>query len=167
MTELKSIRYLSSELKILVAVFIIVLTVGVTIGLIYVSYNTDYTLSGTQTYYGGDAITSDFEIPEQYPKSLEGLLLTTHTHIIAFAIIFLIMGGLLFFTNILHKKWKLFFMIEPLISTLITFGSFFAIRYIHPNFVYFTMVSGVLMYVSFYVMAIIIFRESIPLQNGI
>jgi len=56
-------------------------------------------------------------------------------------------------------------MIEPLISTLITFGSFFAIRYIHPNFVYFTMVSGVLMYVSFYVMAIIIFRESIPLQN--
>jgi hypothetical protein len=77
------------------------------------------------------------------------------------------MGGLLFFTNILHKKWKLFFMIEPLISTLITFGSFFAIRYIHPNFVYFTMVSGILMYVSFYVMAIIIFRESIPLQNGI
>ncbi len=161
MTELKSIRYLSSELKILVAVFIIVLTVGVTIGLIYVSYNTDYTLSGTQTYYGGDAITSDFEIPEQYPKSLEGLLLTTHTHIIAFAIIFLIMGGLLFFTNIIYKKWKLFFMIEPLISTLVTFGTFFAIRYIHHDFVYLTMVSGVLMYLSYYIMAFIIFRESI------
>ena len=165
MTNIKYIRTLPRDLRILIAVFVIVLTLGVTIGLIYVGINTDYTPSGTQSFYAGDQVSSDFEIPEQYPKSLEGLLLTTHTHIIAFSIIFLIMGGLLYFTNILHKKWKLFFMIEPLISTLITFGSFFAIRYIHPNFVYFTMVSGVLMYVSFYVMAVIIFRESISLQN--
>jgi hypothetical protein len=52
-------------------------------------------------------------------------------------------------------------MIEPMASTLVTFGSFFAIRYIHGSFSYLTMVSGILMYASYYVTAIIIFRESI------
>ncbi|MBC8345592.1 MAG: hypothetical protein ISR82_05650 [Candidatus Marinimicrobia bacterium] len=148
-------------MKILIAVFVAVMTIGVTLGLIYIGVNTDYTPAGTQSYYAGDDVTSDFEIPEQYPKSIEALLLTTHTHVIAFSIIFFIMGGLLFFTDRLSKKWKLFFMIEPIISTMVTFGSFFAIRYIHPNFVYITMVSGVLMYGSFYIISFIILRESI------
>jgi len=161
MTDLKTIRSFGRELKILIAVFIVVLTVGVSIGLIYVGYNTDYTSTGTQSYYGGDPILADFEIPDQYPKSFESLLLTSHTHITAFAIIFLVLGVLIFFVESLRQKWKLFLMIEPLISTLVTFGSFFAIRYIHPSFVYLTMVSGVLMYFSYYVMAFFIFRESI------
>ncbi|MBT4809413.1 MAG: hypothetical protein HOB42_06150 [Candidatus Marinimicrobia bacterium] len=161
MTELKTIRLFPRELKLLITVFILVLTVGVSIGLIYVGYNTDYTLSGTQTFYGGDTITSDFEIPEQYPKSFEALLLTSHTHITAFSIIFLVMGILMFFTESLPPKWKMILMIEPLVSTLVTFGSFFAIRYIHHGFVYLTMVSGILMYISYYIMAWIILKESL------
>ena len=161
MTVLKTIRSFPRDLRILIAVFVTVLTVGVTIGLVYVGYNTDYTLIGTQTYYGGDTITSDFEIPDQYPKSFEALLLTSHTHITAFSIIFLVMGLLMFFTESLSPMWKLIFMIEPLISTLVTFGSFFAIRFISRDFVYLTMVSGILMYCSYYIMAFIIFRESV------
>ncbi|MDP6339280.1 MAG: hypothetical protein QF842_03005 [Candidatus Marinimicrobia bacterium] len=158
---MNSIQSFPKELKILIAVFIIVLTIGVTIGLIYVGYNTDYSVKGTQTYYTGDPVSSDFDIPEMYPKSIEALLLTTHTHIIAFAIIFLVVGALMFFTNSLPSKWKFFLMIEPLISTLVTFGSFFAIRFVHSSFVYVIMVSGILMYVSFYFMSYIIFKESI------
>ena len=158
---MNSIQSFPKELKILIAVFIIVLTIGVTIGLIYVGYNTDYSVKGTQTYYTGDPVSSDFDIPEMYPKSIEVLLLTTHTHIIAFAIIFLVVGALMFFTNSLPSKWKFFLMIEPLISTLVTFGSFFAIRFVHSSFVYVIMVSGILMYVSFYFMSYIIFKESI------
>ena len=165
MTTIKYIRTFPSDLKIMIVAFVIVLALGVTIGLIYVGINTNYTPLGTQSFYAGDQVSPNFEIPEQYPKSLEALLLTTHTHVIALSLIFFIMGGLLFFTDILHRKWKLFFMIEPLISTLITFGSFFAIRYIHPNFVYFTMVSGILMYVSFYVMAFIVIQESLMSNN--
>ncbi len=161
MKEILPIRIWPPQLKLLVAAFIIVLSIGVTIGVIYVGYNTDFTPSGTQSYYAGDTVNPEFEIPEQYPKSLEALLLTSHTHITAFAIIFLVMGVLMFFTESLSNKWKLFFMIEPMVSTLVTFGSFFAIRYIDPNFVYLTIVSGVLMYMSYYIMAIIIFRETI------
>ena len=105
---MNSIQSFPKELKILIAVFIIVLTIGVTIGLIYVGYNTDYSVKGTQTYYTGDPVSSDFDIPEMYPKSIEALLLTTHTHIIAFAIIFLVVGALMFFTNSLPSKWKFF-----------------------------------------------------------
>jgi len=79
----------------------------------------------------------------------------------SFAIIFIVLGALLFFTETLSKKWTLILMIEPFISTLVTFGSFFAIRYIHPNFAYLTIISGVLMYLSYYIMALIIFKESV------
>ncbi|HCI16062.1 MAG TPA: hypothetical protein DE027_04450, partial [Candidatus Marinimicrobia bacterium] len=68
MTNIKYIRTLPRDLRILIAVFVIVLTLGVTIGLIYVGINTDYTSSGTQSFYAGDQVSSDFEIPEQYPK---------------------------------------------------------------------------------------------------
>lgn len=161
MTDIKTLRKFPREIKMLISVFIFVLTIGVTIGVIYVGYNTDYTPSGTQTYYAGDSVTPEFEIPDQYPKSFEALLLTTHTHVTAFAIIFLVMGVLMFFTDTLSGAWKVFLMLEPMVSTLVTFGSFFAIRYIHESFSYLTMVSGILMYASYYIMAFIIFRESI------
>lgn len=161
MTVVNTLREFPREIKILISAFVFVLTIGVTIGVIYVGYNTDYTPLGTQTYYAGDSVTPEFEIPDQYPRSFEALLLTTHTHVTAFAIIFLIMGVLMFFTDSLPAPWKLILMIEPMASTLVTFGSFFAIRYIHGSFSYLTMVSGILMYASYYVTAIIIFRESI------
>ena len=90
--ENSHIRNFPKEVKLLISVFVIVLSIGVTIGLIYVGYNTDYTATGTQNYYAGDPVSPEFQIPEQYPKSLEGLLLTTHTHVMSFAIIFFVLG---------------------------------------------------------------------------
>ncbi len=160
MTEFTPLRSFPSPVKTLIAVFIIVLTIGVSAGLYYVGYNTDYTVKGTQEFYGGSRKDSEFDIPDQYPKSLEALLLTTHSHVTSFAVIFVVLSLLFYFTESLPEKWKIFFMIEPLISTLVTFSSFFAIRYLNPNFVYLTMISGGLMYGSYYIMAVIIFKES-------
>lgn len=156
-----SILQFPKELKLLISIFVIVLSLGVTLGVIYVGYNTNYTPAGTQSYYAGDLVNPDFEIPESYPKSLEALLLTTHTHVTAFAIIFLIMGFLMYFTDTLNYHLKIFLMIEPLLSTIITFSSFFAIRYINPYFTYLTITSGILMYLSFYLVAFIILKESL------
>ena len=36
----------------------------------------------------------ELEIPEKFPKTINDLLLTTHSHVISFAIIFIILGGL-------------------------------------------------------------------------
>lgn len=147
------------QLKLLVITFVIVLSIGVTTGLIYVGLTTGMNPVGTSEHYSGSEAPDDFDIPEKYPQSLEHMLLTTHTHIISFAIIFIFLGGLFYFTSILGDGWKIFFMIEPLISTLVTFGSIWGIRYIHSGFSFVTMVSGILMYTSFYFMVSIIAWE--------
>ncbi len=147
------------KLKSLVAIFVIVMGIGVTTGLIYVGLNTGMNPSGTNEHYRGSESADDFNIPEKYPQPLENMLLTTHTHIVSFAMIFFILGGIIFFSSMLNDGWKIFFMIEPLISTLVTFGSMWGIRYIHSGFSFLTMLSGILLYASFYIMALVILYE--------
>ncbi|MFQ6677143.1 MAG: hypothetical protein ACE5D0_02380 [Fidelibacterota bacterium] len=149
---------LDESLRWFLISFIIVISLGVSLGLIYVNLTTH--MSADQTYERiAGSQTDEYEIPEHFPKSLENLLLTTHTHVISFALIFVMMGGLFYFNSILSGGWKLFLMIEPLVAILTTFGSFWGIRYIHPAFSYLTIFSGVLMYLSFYIVAGICFVD--------
>jgi hypothetical protein len=87
--------------------------------------------------------------------------LTTHTHIIAFALIFVLLGGLFYYNSIISATWKNVLMIEPLLATLVTFGSIWGIRFIHPAFSYLTILSGSLMYLSFYTMTTILLYDLI------
>lgn len=148
-------------LKYLVSVFMLVLTIGVTTGLVYVNQTTGFRPGGAEEHYRGSPANDDFDIQEKYEKSFENMLLTTHSHILSFSIVFVILGALLYFTSVLSEGWKIFFMIEPLLSILVTFGSLWALRYLHSSFSFLTMISGLLMYGSFYIMAGVIFYESI------
>ena len=127
----KSIRYL-------IAAFLIVLTIGVTIGIVYV-----YTTAGIKVqtmadhYYGSS--NEDFDIPEKYPKTFEGMLLTTHTHVISFSTIFFLIGTIFHFNSIISGTC----------------------RYIHPGFSYITIFSGVLMYLSFYFLILVLLYDLI------
>jgi len=148
------------SLKNLLSVFILVITIGVTTGLLYVNQTAGFKPEGTVEHYRGSPIDHEFAIPEKYEKSINNMLLTTHSHIVSFSIIFLIMGAILNFTSFLSPGWKNFFMIEPLISTLVTFASLWALRFIHPSFSILTLISALLMYSSFYIMAGLIIFES-------
>ena len=149
------------QMQIFLAVFLTVLTVGVTIGLIYLNYETSFSVGGAIENYQGTVLDEDFEIPDKYPKSYSGMLLSTHTHIIAFAFIFFILGGITFFSSKLSPGWKTFLMIEPLVSILVTFGSLWGLRYLHPVFASIAMFSGIIMYTSYYVIVFILLFELI------
>ncbi|MEE8336230.1 MAG: hypothetical protein V3S48_07330 [Candidatus Neomarinimicrobiota bacterium] len=154
-------------MKYLVSVFMLVLTIGVTTGLVYVSQTTGFRPGGAEEHYRGSPANDDFDIQEKYEKSFENMLLTTHSHIISFSIVFFILGILLYFTSTFSEGWKRFFMIEPLVSTFVTFGSLWALRYLHSSLSILTLISSLLMYVSFYIMAGVIFYESMfsPKEN--
>lgn len=152
------LNQLNSGLRCFLAIFLLVLAIGVSIGLIYVCTTTNINPSGTVEHYAGSE-TDEIDIPEKYPKSLEAMLLTTHTHVIAFAVIFLLMGWLFYYNSIIRGKWKYVFMIEPLIATLVTFGSIWGIRFCSSSFVFLTILSGILMYLSFYVMTAILLYD--------
>ena len=135
------------------------LTIGVGVGLYYVGYTTQYSPSGTSEHFAGSKINADFDIPDKYPKPFSELLNTTHTHIISMTFIFIITGGIFFLNSIITGSIKTFLIVEPFISIIVTFGGIWLVRFIHPGFSYLVILSGILMYLSFFVMASTIFYE--------
>ncbi len=144
---------LPRAIKLLLMLTVLNLTVGVGIGLYYVSNTTHLSPEGTAEQFRGSSVDNNFDIPEKFPKPTSELLTTTHNHIISMTSIFFIMGGIFYFNSIITGFWKSFFIAEPFFSILATFGGIWLIRFIHSSFSYLVMVSGVLMYLSFFIMA--------------
>ena len=155
----KKLYQFPAKAKLLCFITILNLTIGISVGLYYVYYTTQISTDGTTEHYRGSTIDNDFSIPEKYPKPLSELLNTTHTHILSMTFIFVIIGSVFYFNSILTGFIKTFLIIEPFISILITFGGIWLVRYIHPAFSYLIIVSGILMYISFFLMAGVIFYE--------
>ena len=141
---------LPEKVRYFFAAFLLVLTIGVSIGLVYVNRTTAMTADGTTEHYAGSTLRNELDIPDKYPKEIEGMLLTTHTHLISFSFIFFFLGALFYMNSIVTAGWKTFLMIEPFVSVLGTFGSIWGIRYYSPSFSIATLVFGILTYLSFY-----------------
>ncbi|MBU1100187.1 MAG: hypothetical protein KKA84_07260 [Bacteroidetes bacterium] len=152
---------LPGQLKKLLFVFIFVLSIGVFTGLIHLYLSTNMSPSGAVERYNGSDVEDDFEIPENYPVSIEELLITTHSHIIMLSIIFFIAGFIFYFNSIIDGKFKLFLMIEPILSVLFSFGGIWLFRFYDETFVLLSVVSAALMYLSYYFMISIILFELI------
>jgi hypothetical protein len=150
---------LEKKLKLFLSAVVLTLSAGVLVGLIYLYETTRLSNSGTIERISGSEVKTEFEIPDNYPKPVSELLITTHNHIIGFTFIFLIIGGLFYFNSMVNNFWKLFLMIEPLISVILTFGSIWGIRFISNDFVYIAIFSSSLIYISYFVMSTIIFYE--------
>ena len=140
-------------IKLLLLLTVLNLTTGVGVGLYYVSNTTHFSPEGTTEQFRGSSVDNNFDIPEKFPKPISELLTTTHNHIISMTFIFFIMGGIFYFSSIITGFWNTFFIAEPFFSILATFGGIWLIRFIHPSFAYLVMVSGILMYWSFFIMA--------------
>ena len=143
---------LPEKVRYFLSAFLVMMTIGVTVGLVYVNQTTGLSGKRTTEHYAGSALEDDMDIPEKYPKEIEGMLLTTHTHLISFSFIFFFLGALFYMNSILTGGWKTFIMIEPFVSVLGTFGSIWGIRYLSPSFSMATMVFGILTYLTFYLM---------------
>jgi hypothetical protein len=143
---------LPQNIKYFLAAFLLLMSLGVSLGLVYVYETTEMTSGGTEEHYTGSTPNDDMDIPEKYPKELESMLLTTHTHLISFSFIFFFLGLIFYMNSTITGGWKTFIIIEPFISVLITFGSIWGVRYsslIYSNYI---ILFGILTYLSFYLM---------------
>lgn len=165
-SSLPKLYQLSKYSKYLLTAFLLVLIIGVSVGLIYVMETTSLSVKGTSEHYAGTKITDELDIPEKYPKNFEGMLLTTHTHLISFAFIFLAMGTMFMMNTVVTEGWKIFIIIEPFISVLGTFGSIWGIRYLSELFSVTIMLFGILTYLTFYFMAGILLYELLYKKNN-
>lgn len=145
---------LSKDIRTILLSYLIVMTVGVSIGLVYLANTSDWKASGIQEHYQGSPTDSidEFDIPEKFPKTLNALLLTTHNHVIIFSIIFLQLGLIFSMNSLVTGKLRLFILIEPFVSIILTFGGIWGLRFIHDYFLYIIILSAFLMYFCFYFM---------------
>ena len=157
MNNLK-LKDLDQTAKIFLSFFLITMLIGIFTGLGYIYYTTDMNPGGTIEHYKGSKVLDD-EIPEEFPKPLEGMILTTHAHVNSFALISLVIGMIFYFNSYINGKLKLLLMIEPFVSTIITFTSLWFLRYMNDQFVYIVMISSFLMYLFWAIMILISLYE--------
>lgn len=150
---------LPQKVKYFLSAFLILMTIGVTVGLVYVNLTTGMTGQGTTEHYAGSELKDELDIPEKYPKEMESMLLTTHTHLISFSFVFFFLGAIFYMNSTITGGWKTFLMIEPFVSVLGTFGSIWGVRYLSDVYSLAILIFGVLTYASYYLMVAIVLYD--------
>jgi hypothetical protein len=148
---------LPKELKLLIGVFTIVLSIGFYTGLLFVEKISSANPHGIEEQYLGNEQDEDAEVM-RFKKSDNEMLTLVHNHIISMSVIFFLLGLLVSITK-LGKKLKLFLMVEPLLSVLLTFGGLYLLWKGLLWMKYIVMFSGMLMTLSFTLSVIIIFKQ--------
>ena len=151
------LKNLDRQLKYFLALFLFTMSIGICTGLYYVYLTTDIEKEGIVKRFNGSDPNSikEFEIE----KPLENMILTTHDHILSFSMITLLIGMIFYFNSIISGKLKLFLLLEPYVSTILTFGSLWGMRYLNETFVYLVIISAIIMYICWYIMILLSLYE--------
>lgn len=142
------------EIKYLITAFLIVLSIGFFTGLLFVDNTTSLKPIGIEENYNGNEHIEDAEIMK-FKKSDKEMLSIVHSHILSMSLIFFL-TGIILSTAKLNKKLKLFLIVEPFISVLLTFGGIYFLWKGLAWMKYIVMISGAFMTLSFMVTVLII-----------
>ena len=149
----KQLHQFPGKIKLILFWIVVNITCGVSIGLFYVAETTNLSTIGTKEHFAGSEVNNEFDIPDKYPKPISELLTTTHNHILSLTFVFIIMGCIFYFSSIFSETIKSIIILEPFLSILTTFGGIWLVSFGYPFFVYLIMLSGILMYICFFIMA--------------
>jgi len=155
---------LPKELKLLIGTFIIVLSIGFYTGLLFVGETSSTNPNGIEEQYLGNETDEDAMVMK-FKKSEKEMLTLVHNHILSMSIIFFLVGGVLSITQ-LGKKLKLFLVVEPFLSVILTFGGLYFLWKGILWMKYIVVFSGVLMTLTFTV-AITIILYQLFKQNDV
>ena len=144
----------SKELRLLIGAFIVVLSIGFYIGLLFVGETSSANPNGIEEQYLGNESDENAEVMK-FKKSDQEMLTLVHNHILSMSVIFFLVG-LILSTTRLNKKLKLFLMIEPFASVILTFGGIYLLWKGMLWMKYIVMFSGTLMTLTYTLSVLII-----------
>ena len=131
------------HIKMFIAAFVIVLSIGYCSGLLFVNETNSNTLDGMVENYLGNE-DDELATVMKFKKSDREMLTLLHNHILSISFIFFFLGTILSITSI-PKKIKSFLMIEPFISIVLTFGGIYFMWKGVIWMKYLVMISGIVM----------------------
>lgn len=151
------------ELKLLIAVFLVVLSIGFFTGLLFVGETSSANPNGIEEHYLGNETNENVEVMK-FKKSDREMLTLVHNHILSMSLIFFLVG-LILSTTQLNKNFKRFLMVEPFVSVLFTFGGIYMLWKGFLWMKYIVMVSGTLMTLTFTASVLIILGQLIKAKT--
>jgi len=135
------------EIKLLIIAFTCTLSIGFYSGISFVKDTSGTNPNSVEQRYLGnenDAAATKM----QFKKNKAEVMTLVHNHVLSLSVIFFLLAVILATTKI-HKKLKVFLMIEPFVSILFTFGGIYLMWSGVLWFKYVVVISGVLMTVTF------------------
>ncbi|MCF7560270.1 hypothetical protein L3X39_06425 [Sabulilitoribacter multivorans] len=148
---------LPKEIKLLIGAFIVVLSIGFYTGLLFVEETSSANPNGIEEQYLGNEADENAKVM-RFKKSDQEMLTLVHNHILSMSIIFFLVGGIVSITK-LDKKLKLFLIVEPFVSVVLTFGGLYLLWKEILWMKYIVMISGILMTLTFTLSTIIILKQ--------
>lgn len=148
---------LPREIKLLIGAFVIVLSIGFYSGLLFVGETSSANPNGIEEQYLGNEDDENAKIM-RFKKSDQEMLTLVHNHILSMSIIFFLTGLLVAITK-LNTKLKIFLIIEPFVSVILTFGGLYLLWTGLLWMKYIVMFSGVLITLTFTLSVIIILKQ--------
>lgn len=145
------------EIKLLISAFVIVLSIGFYTGLLFIGETSTANPNGIEEQYLGNEADEDANVM-RFKKSDKEMLTLVHNHILSMSIIFFLVG-LILATTKLNRKFKLFLIVEPFLSVLLTFGGLYLLWTGLLWMKYIVMISGILMTFTFSTSVFIILKQ--------
>lgn len=151
---------LPKEIKLLIGAFIIVLSIGFYMGLLFVGETSSANPNGIEEHYLGNENDENAEVM-RFKKSGQEMLTLVHNHMLSMSIIFFLVGFIVSITK-LNRKLKLFLIVEPFISVVLTFGGLYMLWTGVLWMKYIVIFSGILMTLTFTVSVLVILKQLLP-----
>ena len=144
-------------IKIFIASFVIILSIGFFTGLFFVNETSSASPTGIEENYLGNEDDDNAGIMK-FRKSEREMLTIVHTHVLSMSFIFFLLGILVWLTK-LSKKVKLFLTVEPFFSVILTFGGIYLLWTGILWMKYVVIFSGILMTLTFATSAIVVLYQ--------
>ena len=141
------IQTFPKHIKLFIAAFVIMLSIGYLTGLLFVQQTDSMRPDGIVENYLGNEEIENIQVMK-FQKGEREMLTILHTHILSISFIFFFLGGLVAITS-LPKKLKTFLMLEPFFSILFTFGGIYLMWKGILWMKYVVIISGTLMTIVF------------------
>ncbi len=152
------LRDADRTLRVFITVFILLLTTGYAIGLMFVDHSSARTVQGlTEEFRGTPENSPALEL--KYAKSVSEMYVFLHNHILSLSLVFFAVGGIFYFSSSVSRGTKEFLIIEPFVAIATTFGGIYLMRFVSEHFSWLVLVSGVSMVGCYLVMVFLILKE--------
>ena len=133
------------------------LSIGFYPGLLFVEETSSVNPDGIEEQYLGNEGNEDASVMK-FRKSDQEMLTLVHNHVLSMSIIFFLLA-LIMYTTKLNQRLKLFLMLEPFVSVLLTFGGIYLLWKDVLWMKYIVMFSGTIMVLSYSVSVFIVFFQ--------